>query len=409
MAQLSIWPHVSGFTSLSLSLAMSASFPIYASCVPSEPRALMSQQMSKTPSTSSKEDLIELTGAAPITHTLEPGQRNKYRISLDSFHLLHNRLLEVAVEQQGIDVTVEAEDANGRRLAKVDYASGLWGTESLYLGRAMSGTEADEVIIVIEPRRSANIAGQYQIEVRQVQDATWAAWVDALERTEHVGPIALAEKLLNAQESFSLATDLQEGNNKDLTAAKKRYEDAALVYSQIGDTLKQASVAAHIADVDEDIPDPGRNSEALRKWEEAVELYRKSRDSYGEARALDRAAWLYSFQGDKLKSLNYHSQALQLFRLYSDSSAEAYALSEAGLLYEVMGDNKRAYSNFQEALVLHQRGHDTLGEGETLNNLGIYSLVVDDDSAQALKYFESALPLRGGQSARKGTNTRQHG
>ncbi|MFW9262397.1 tetratricopeptide repeat protein [Nostoc sp. CALU 546] len=144
--------------------------------------------------------------------------------------------------------------------------------------------------------------------------------------------------------------------------------------------------------------------QAIKKWEEALSLYRLVDDKKGEAISLLGIGRIYDALGEKEKVLSYYNQALLLYRAKEDRGGEATTLNNIGLVYSALGENEKALSYYNQALLLIRAVGDRGGEARTLNNIGaVYSVLGEKE--KALSYYKEAQPLyravgdRGGEAA----------
>jgi CHAT domain-containing protein/tetratricopeptide (TPR) repeat protein len=183
-----------------------------------------------------------------------------------------------------------------------------------------------------------------------------------------------------------------------------------------------------------------RPREAIKKYEEALELYRATADSTGEIATLNIIAAGYNAIGEKQKSLDYYDQRLQLhermgnrleqantlrtmgavynsadansapgiverqkaleffhravalYKEVNDPKREAYTLAEIGGIYNAIGERQTALECFNQALQIQRTVGDRRREAYTLAYLGgTYNAL--GEKQKALDYFSQAVPL----------------
>ncbi|MFM5947112.1 MAG: tetratricopeptide repeat protein, partial [Dolichospermum sp.] len=67
--------------------------------------------------------------------------------------------------------------------------------------------------------------------------------------------------------------------------------------------------------------------QAIKKWEEALPLYRVVNDQKEEAKTLLGLGFVYDALGEKQKALDYYNQALPIRRAVGDRRGEATTLN----------------------------------------------------------------------------------
>ena len=109
--------------------------------------------------------------------------------------------------------------------------------------------------------------------------------------------------------------------------------------------------------------------QAVGKFEEALELWRKVGDKEGQAFTMLGIGRIYSDLGDKQHALKFYNQALPLSREVGDKSGEATTLNNIGAVYNSLGDKQQALKFFNQALPLSREVGDKSGEAKTLKNI----------------------------------------
>jgi len=75
------------------------------------------------------------------------------------------------------------------------------------------------------------------------------------------------------------------------------------------------------------IPAFAQREQEIKKYEDALAVYREAGDRSGEASALTDIGRVYNRYGEREKSLEYLSQALSLHKLLGNQREEARTLS----------------------------------------------------------------------------------
>ncbi|MCC5667365.1 tetratricopeptide repeat protein [Nostoc sp. CHAB 5784] len=145
--------------------------------------------------------------------------------------------------------------------------------------------------------------------------------------------------------------------------------------------------------------------QAIKKWEEALSLYRAAGDRKGEVTALFGIGHFYNDFGEKQKALEYYNQALPLYRAIPDRHGEATTLNTIGSVYNDLGEPQKALSYYNQALPLFRAIPDRKVEATILNNIGLVYSDLLEDKQKALSYYNQALPLFRAVPDRKGEAT----
>ncbi|MFK0732449.1 MAG: tetratricopeptide repeat protein, partial [Gloeotrichia echinulata HAB0833] len=92
--------------------------------------------------------------------------------------------------------------------------------------------------------------------------------------------------------------------------------------------------------------------QAIKKWEEALKLWRQVDDKKWEAVTLLGIGSVYSDLGEKQQALTYYNQALPLYRAVGNRSGEATILNNIGAVYNDLGEKQQALTYYNQALPL---------------------------------------------------------
>lgn len=131
---------------------------------------------------------------------------------------------------------------------------------------------------------------------------------------------------------------------------------------------------------------------AIKKYEEALPLWRDAGDKKGEAFTLNQIGVLYSRTGQPKKAVEYYEKAIPLWHAVGDLLNEATTLTNMGIAYARLGEVRKALELHRQAQPLARSAGDPEVEALTLSNAGsaYWSL---GEPLEALRYYEQALPL----------------
>ena len=351
-----------------------------------------------------------------IERKLAGGQKHKYR-----FQAKANELLEVIIEQKGVDVVVKLFDASGKLLMEMDSPNGTQGFEILTFVIARAGVYTVEVGSL-----EANAAkGSYTIfrgipltatekDKKTLQAETILSEANALfnEGTSESYPAA-REKYLAASRLYREVGDkggetttlfgagFISRNLGESQTALEYYNQALSLFQTLSDKSREAMTLHNIGEIYYEL---GENQKALDYYNQALLITRAIGDKSGEAHTLSNIGSVYDNLGEKQKALDYHNQALLIARAIGDKSGEARTLSNIGEIYYELGEKQKALDYLNQALPLFQTLSDKSREAITLNNIGeIYSKL--GEKQKALDYYNQALPLRRAVNDKSGEAT----
>jgi CHAT domain-containing protein/tetratricopeptide (TPR) repeat protein len=356
-----------------------------------------------------------------------------YEIDLAAGQYLH-----ATVDQLGIDVEVNVFAPGRRPLFQIDGLTGAWGAEEIHLVAAKAGRYRLEVV----PEQAG--PGRYLARLEALRPATTADAIRAaaeralckargwdrrvppptaaaaeLERSAHlfsrVGAVArqaealyeLGKAYLNRHRPgealaiyrttralycqvhdrvFTALADNQLGKCYaglgELDLAVPAYESALTAWRQQPVDPRRAVTLENLGDLRSL---QGRLADALRLYNEAIEVSHQLGDRASEAKEFITLGWTYRSAGELERAREAYWRAAGLYRKGRDWHA-AVALSRIGDLYREAGEPRRALPFFERALKLEAGAAADAGARiATLSGLGI--------SYQLLEEYDKALPL----------------
>ena len=167
---------------------------------------------------------------------------------------------------------------------------------------------------------------------------------------------------------------------RDRRAAQKKFEE--------GEELRNQGTAESLR-------------QALKKYEEALQIWRDADDPNGVAKTLNSVGFVYNSLGDLRKALDYYSQALQANRTAGNRNGEAVTLGNIGSVLDLLGEKQKAVDFYSQALQLDRAAGNRGLEALTLSNIaGLYASL--GENQKALDYHSQALSIRRAAGDRKG-------
>ena len=142
-------------------------------------------------------------------------------------------------------------------------------------------------------------------------------------------------------------------------------------------------------------------SKAIQSFEQSLVLFRRIRDSRGEAVSLVGTGGVYLSTGEYDQAIDVLNQALIINRENGYQQSEAVTLTRLSIVYDSLGQYDQAILLAEQALAIEREIGDRYGELGSLNNLGstYFSLGRYD---QANELHQQALFLARAIESRKG-------
>jgi CHAT domain-containing protein/tetratricopeptide (TPR) repeat protein len=275
----------------------------------------------------------------------------------------------VSVEQKGIDVVVKLIAPDGQVVAEVDSPNGEVGPEPVRFIAATTGSFRLEISSLANDARP----GRYEAKLQELRTA-----------------LQPDRDLLAAQRSYGEAAQLHAQLTRDsLAAAIKKYDDALTLYRRVGDqsgelvTMLAEGAAYRVW---------GGLEKALELASQALKLAQTTGDKISEAQSLSLASSTYRNLGDYDQALRVSDEALRVYQSLDDRPREALMLKSIGELYGFLGEPERAREFYDRSIRLYRALGDKNGEASTLRSIG-YSYLVEENFSSALNDFRQALPL----------------
>ncbi len=135
-----------------------------------------------------------------------------------------------------------------------------------------------------------------------------------------------------------------------------------------------------------------RYQEALEKWNQGLEIAKKSENKQAIGAFLGNIGMVYDALGQYKKALAYYKQGLVIHENVGDKQGEGAGLTNIGNVLWHMGSYKEALVYYKQALTIDREIRDRKGEGADLANIGnVYQDL--GQSEKALSYYEQALAI----------------
>jgi len=294
----------------------------------------------------------------------------------------------IAVDQLGIDVVVEVEDASGRRVLVVDRPLDRDGGEHALL----TPEAAQRYRLTLRSNVAAAPAGRVRVRVETLDrstvegDARWRAESAETEAAEAYarGGAAARRRALAAYRQ-ALPHWQVAGNAR--RAALAVYSIAVL-HRLLGEPAPALDMAQRAERRFAELAEPRWQASALNEiglaqvslgepaaarsaFEAALALLADAPDPFRRAIARSNVCLTALHLGELRQGIDCYRRAAPLYRAAGDPQSEAMAATNSGRAYDILGEPDRSLESYQRALEIQRANGDASGEALTLNNLAV--------------------------------------
>jgi CHAT domain-containing protein/Tfp pilus assembly protein PilF len=312
-------------------------------------------------------EITVLEGERSIEAELSGGQAHTYLIKLSI-----NQILNVFVDQKGIDVELKLSDPAGKTVAGIDWG-GKDSTESMWKLAEVTGDYKLEVAST-DP---LSPPGRYIVKVNKIVDLATASQAD--------------KTRVNAHDIFWKAGLLRDTQNAEARhKAIEKFKESLPLWREIGDPIGEANALNEIGFVYGRL---GDRDAGLPFYKQALQLFRSTRQERDQAMALANIGLAYSVSSNPAEALTYLKEALKLSRVVGDRKIESSVLNSLGFIHNQLGNFQDCLDYYSQALALKRAIADRRGEAIELSSIGgTYQMM--GDPQQAFNFLKQALPLR---------------
>jgi CHAT domain-containing protein len=317
---------------------------------------------------------------AALAHTsqdkiaLSPGATIEHEIAGGELHtysiaLAAGDFLRLVVKEQRIALTLSIKDPQGKTVLEGRSAIGSPDQKVLSIVSSLAG----DYQLKLLPLRKDATRGRYELRIEELRPAT------RQDEAGFLGEQAFAE----GRRLFSQRAA------ESLRSAVKKYEEAVSLYRTAGD--RRSEVQA-INAVGETYNLLGESQRAIAVFTEALLLSQKLNERLLEARSINNLGQAYRISGELLKALEYHNRYLSIMQQTGNRREQAAALSNIGAAYVDMSEPRKALKHITDALAIYRELGVPQGQAICLTNLGgIYNDLGEHE--KALDHFLQALSL----------------
>jgi CHAT domain-containing protein/Tfp pilus assembly protein PilF len=316
-----------------------------------------------------KQDVRPLEAGQPIRRELAGGQQHSYQIRLSA-----DQFLKVAVEQDGIDVSVQVLGPDGKQIMEFNSEIRTRGQESVSLVAEAAGDH----LLTVRSRQKAAPPGGYDILIEELRAATeddralykaqglYREAIGLIRLSKYDEAIRLTEQLLAIRERI-LGTE-----HRDVAAAINML---AVNYWRKGDYTKAEPLYERALAIVEKVLGPEHPRVAA---------------------TLDNLAVLYDVKGsyERAEPLHRRALAIQEKALGPEHPDVAVYINNLAIFYNIRCDYDKAEPLFQRSLAIAEKvlGPEHPEVARPLNNLAnLYS--DKGDYAKAELFYRRALTI----------------
>lgn len=331
----------------------------------------------------------ELAGGATDTFTLEAA----------------GRPLLVTVEQQGINVALDARGPDGTagtagdRLGASNQAGEREALESLLIPASTGSWTVDVAAL-----ETGVPPGRYRIQVEELSDPQRVraeSLLTDMGRLRKIGDgeskrrlLALGGEALPLWQSLGLQRE--EARTLYMMAEAQRglgdARQALPLYERALPIAGEALQSHILTAMGLSRLSLGEPAEALALLDRALEIERRRGDAYGEAVTLGNVCLVRHSRGEWRESIPCYEEALRRLREVKAPDSEVIARANLAGVYDLLGEPLRARAEYEAALGTLRAMGDRRGELQVLNNLAVV-LAGMGETSEALMLHGQALDL----------------
>jgi CHAT domain-containing protein len=349
--------------------------------------------------------LLQPPSGLALNQELRGGGRYQISVLLPA-----NYYLVALVEQQGIDVIVNAYAPDGKLIARADRHTGERGPEVLHCVSESSGPHVIEVAAAHANARP----GFYSLTIStprpaQAKDRQLVRAQDALARGEKLrdeGKAAASIPVFKTAVSDYLAAEdaagaavayLAQGRSHHFLNQTQPgldcFRQAQAIFREAGERNGEALALSRLGGAYLAFD----SKQAKECYRQAMDLAKATGNQFIESIVLDGLGYIQWVAGNLSTALSHFDQARDMQRALGHSYEEAQTVVQIAGVLNQLGDYQRGMELYQEALRAHRSGGHLREEANALTGLAdAYLFVGDPDNAVASLQQALEITRRGG-------------
>lgn len=337
--------------------------------------------------------LLALGPGATMERELAGGARDSFTLEAAGRPLL------VTVEQQGINVALDAHGPDGHNLGISNQAGEREALESLLIPASTGSWTVDVAAL-----ETGVPPGRYRIRVEELSEPERVraeSLLSAMGRLRAIGDgeskrrlVALGGEALPLWQSLGLKREeartlyMMAEAHRGLGDARQSlplYEQALPLADE--PLRSHALTAMGLSRLS-----LGEPAEALALLDRALEIQRRRGDAYGEAVTLGNVCLVRHSRGEWRESIPCYEEALRRLREVKAPDSEVIVRANLAGVYDLLGEPLRARAEYEATLETLRAMGDRRGELHVLNNLAVV-LAGMGETSDALMLHGQALDL----------------
>nr|WP_235526292.1 tetratricopeptide repeat protein [Nostoc piscinale] len=136
----------------------------------------------------------------------------------------------------------------------------------------------------------------------------------------------------------------------------------------------------------------GKYDEALKLYQQALDIYKQNNYKLGVAVALNNIGRVYQNLGNYNQAIEFNQQALANYREVGDRTGEGVTISNLGQVYQKQNQYDKALGLYQQAVAIHREVEDKISEAATLKFLGDV-LAAQNQPPLAIAFYKQSVNL----------------
>jgi CHAT domain-containing protein/tetratricopeptide (TPR) repeat protein len=333
-------------------------------------------------------------------HELAGGEKDSFILEASGRPLL------VTVEQQGINVALDARGPDGRSPGASNQAGEREALESLLIPASTGSWNVDVVAL-----ETGVPPGRFRIRVEELSEPDRIraeSLLTDMGRLRKLGDgdskrrlLALGDEALPLWQAVGLKRE--EARTLYMMAEARRglgdarqalplYEQALGLEAAAGDDAGRSHTLTAMGLARWSL---GEHAEALALLDRALEIQRRRGDAYGEAVTLCNVCLVRHSRGEWRESILCYEESLRRLQAVKAPDSEAFTRINLAGVFDLLGEPLRARDEYREALARMRSLGDRRGELQVVNNLAVV-LAGMGETSEALGLYGQALDLSRG-------------
>jgi tetratricopeptide (TPR) repeat protein len=172
--------------------------------------------------------------------------------------------------------------------------------------------------------------------------------------------------------------------------ALKKYQQSLEIKEYLGD---REGVAGSLHEIGRLHQARGEYDEALKKYQQSLEIEEELGDRAGVATSLHQFGTLHLIRGEYDEALKKYQQSLEIEEELGDRAGVANSYGQIAMLHQVRSEYDEALKKYQQSLEISEELGDQKTVGISLHNLGVVHQARGEYD-EALKKYQQSLEIK---------------